>query len=241
MPGKTLIFSCSLFPLVGFVEFETISVDDEKTKELARILMNDKSLAILRLLQEKTLSLSEIARELDLPLSTVSYHIDKMVKVGLVEVVGKKYGKRLQEVKLYRASPRPILLLPRKISVKDRILRTFEKIQIISLSIAGLIAYGVYKLSKAVLIPTGQAPKVMKEGLIRNITQTAVENATQVTIKKVSEVTTTATTTTVTSTTVPALQKVTTPQLMLLPYIIGIVAFVMLFLAFTHWLVKRNL
>ena len=69
------------------MEFETISVDDEKAKELAQILINEKSLAILRLLQEKTLSLSEIARELDLPLSTVSYHIDKMIKVGLVEVV----------------------------------------------------------------------------------------------------------------------------------------------------------
>ncbi|MBO8174472.1 MAG: helix-turn-helix transcriptional regulator [Thermococcus sp.] len=222
------------------MEFETISVDDERAKELAQILMNEKSLAILRLLQEKTLSLSEIARELDLPLSTVSYHIDKMVKVGLVEVVGKKYGKRLQEVKLYRASPKPILLLPRRISVKDRILRTFEKIQVISLSIAGLIAYGVYNLSKVVLTPAGQAPKVMKEELVRNLTQTAVENATQVmTIERVPEATTT--TTTVTSTTVPTLQKAVTPQLAYLPYIIGIITFVILFLAFTHWFARRNL
>ena len=225
---------------MSFVEFETISVDDEKAKELAQILMNEKSLAILKLLQEKTLSLSEIAKELDLPLSTVSYHIDKMVKVGLVEVVGKKYGKRLQEVKLYRASPKPILLLPRKVSIKDRILRTFEKIQIISLSIAGLIAYGVYTLSKAVLAPVGQAPKVMKEGLTGNITQTAVENVTRVmTIERVPEATTT--TTTVTSTTVPTLQKAVTPHLAYLSYIIGIITFVILFLAFTHWFARRNL
>lgn len=222
---------------MSFVEFETISVDDEKAKELAQILMNEKSLAILKLLQEKTLSLSEIAKELDLPLSTVSYHIDKMVKVGLVEVVGKKYGKRLQEVKLYRASPKPILLLPRKVSIKDRILRTFEKIQIISLSIAGLIAYGVYTLSKAVLAPVGQAPKVMKEGLTGNITQTAVENVTRVmTIERVPEATTT-----VTSTTVPTLQKAVTPHLAYLSYIIGIITFVILFLAFTHWFARRNL
>lgn len=222
---------------MSFVEFETISVDDEKAKELAQILMNEKSLAILKLLQEKTLSLSEIAKELDLPLSTVSYHIDKMVKVGLVEVVGKKYGKRLQEVKLYRASPKPILLLPRKVSIKDRILRTFEKIQIISLSIAGLIAYGVYTLSKAVLAPVGQAPKVMKEELTGNITQTAVENVTRVmTIERVPEATTT-----VTSTTVPTLQKAVTPHLEYLSYIIGIITFVILFLAFTHWFARRNL
>jgi len=200
---------------VGFVEFETISVDDEKAKELAQILINEKSLAILRLLQEKTLSLSEIARELDLPLSTVSYHIDKMIKVGLVEVVGKKYGKRLQEVKLYHASSRPILLLPRKISVKDRILRTFEEIQIISLSIAGLIAYGVYKFSKLLLTPSSN---------VQNLTKTVTETVAQAAIKKVS--------------TTPAFQKSVTHTI--LPYI-GIVTFVMLFLAFTHWLVKRNL
>lgn len=222
---------------MSFVEFETISVDDEKAKELAQILMNEKSLAILKLLQEKTLSLSEIAKELDLPLSTVSYHIDKMVKVGLVEVVGKKYGKRLQEVKLYRASPKPILLLPRKVSIKDRILRTFEKIQIISLSIAGLIAYGVYTLSKAVLAPVGQAPKVMKEELTGNITQTAVENVTRVmTIERVPEATTT-----VTSTSISTLQKAVTPHLEYLSYIIGIITFVILFLAFTHWFARRNL
>ena len=214
MPGKTLIFSCSLFQLVGFVEFETISVDDEKAKELAQILINEKSLAILRLLQEKTLSLSEIARELDLPLSTVSYHIDKMIKVGLVEVVGKKYGKRLQEVKLYHASPRPILLLPRKISVKDRILRTFEKIQIISLGIAGLIAYGVYKLSKLLLTPS----------LDVQLTETVTETVARAAIKEVS--------------TTPAFQKPVTHTI--LPYI-GIVTFVMFFLVSTHWLVKRNL
>ncbi len=225
---------------MSFVEFETISVDDEKAKELAQILMNEKSLAILKLLQEKTLSLSEIARELDLPLSTVSYHIDKMLKVGLVEVAGKRYGKRLQEVKLYRASPKPILLLPRRMSVKDRILRTFEKIQVISLSIAGLIAYGVYTLSKAAFAPAVQAPKVMKEEIMKNVTQTAVENVTQVmTIQRAPEATTT--TTTVTSTTVSTLQKAVTPQLTYLPHIIGIMTFVILFFAFTRWFARRNL
>jgi len=128
------------------VEFETIDVRDEKAKELAQILANETSLLILGLLQEKTLSMSEIARELGIPMSTVSYHIDKMIRVGLVEIAGKKYGKRLQEVKLYRAASKPILLLPRGMPVKKRFLRVFEKIQIISLGIAGLLASGVYVL-----------------------------------------------------------------------------------------------
>lgn len=128
------------------VEFETIEVGDEKAKELAQIIVNDKAIAILRLLQEKPYSASEISEKLGMPLSTVVYHLDKMSRVGLVEVAGKRYGKRLQEVKLYRASPRPILLLPAKTSFKKRILRTIEKIQVISLSIAGLISYAFYRM-----------------------------------------------------------------------------------------------
>jgi len=133
------------------VEFETIDVRDEKAKELAQILANETSLLILGLLQEKTLSMSEIARELGIPMSTVSYHLDKMMRVGLVEVAGKKYGKRLQEVKLYRASSKPILLLPRGMPIKKRFLRVFEKIQVISLGISGLLASAVYALSNKLL------------------------------------------------------------------------------------------
>lgn len=128
------------------MEFETIDVRDEKAKELAQILTNETSLLILRLLQERTLSMSEITKELGIPMSTVSYHLDKMTRVGLVEIAGKKYGKRLQEVKLYRAASKPILLLPRGMSVKKRFLGVLEKIQIISLGVAGLLASGVYVL-----------------------------------------------------------------------------------------------
>lgn len=126
------------------VEFETIDVGDEKAKELAQIIVNEKAIAILRLLQEKSYSASEISEKLGMPLSTVVYHLDKMSRVGLVEVVGKRYGKRLQEVKLYRASPKPILLLPARTSFKKRLLRTIERIQVISLSIAGVISYALY-------------------------------------------------------------------------------------------------
>ncbi|MDN5320283.1 MAG: hypothetical protein PWP49_703 [Thermococcaceae archaeon] len=133
------------------MEFEIIDVGDEKAKELAQILTNETSLLILRLLQERTLSMSEITKELGIPMSTVSYHLDKMTRVGLVEIAGKKYGKRLQEVKLYRAASKPILLLPRGIPVKKRFLKVFEKIQIISLGVAGLLSSAVYAISSRLL------------------------------------------------------------------------------------------
>jgi len=137
------------------LDFETIDIHDEKAKELAQILTNDKAIAILHLLEDRELSISEISKELNLPISTVSYHIDKMTRVGLVEVAGKKYRKRLQEVKLYRASNRPILLVPRKSvsKVKRRPLASLEHLHVISLGLAGLVAAGVYSIAAHALSP----------------------------------------------------------------------------------------
>jgi len=138
------------------LDFETIDIHDEKAKGLAQILTNDKAIAILHLLEDRELSISEISKELKLPISTVSYHIDKMTRVGLVEVAGKKYGKRLQEVKLYRASNRPILLVPRKSvsKVRRRPLASFERLHVISLGLAGLVAAGVYSITAHALSPS---------------------------------------------------------------------------------------
>ncbi|WP_148881981.1 ArsR/SmtB family transcription factor [Thermococcus aciditolerans] len=154
------------------MDYETIDIHDERAKELAQILMNDKAIAILHLVEDQALSISEISRELSLPISTVSYHIDKMLKVGLIEVAGKKYGKRLQEVKLYRASNRPILLVPRRnvAKVRKKAVMSFEKLHVISLGLAGLVAAGVYAAARNVL------PPVSSGGAPESITQSAVDN-----------------------------------------------------------------
>lgn len=173
------------------MDYETIDIHDERAKELAQILMNDKAIAILHLLEDRELSISEIARELDLPISTVSYHIDKMLKVGLIEVAGTKYGKRLQEVKLYRASDRPILLVPRKkvAKMKKKAITGFEKLHVISLSLAGLAAAGVYAAVRNLLAPTAgpltesaadnASVMVSEKFVVPSATNTSTEPATQ--------------------------------------------------------------
>ncbi|AIU70688.1 hypothetical protein TEU_10280 [Thermococcus eurythermalis] len=130
------------------MEYETIDVTDERVRELAQVLANERAMAILRLLREREFSMSEIAKELDMPISTVSYHLDKLLRVGLVEVSGKKYGKRLQEVKLYRASSRPILLLPRPAGERPS---TLDRLKVITLSVATGLSVIVYWLSERYL------------------------------------------------------------------------------------------
>lgn len=206
------------------MKFETIHASDEKARELAQILLNDKALAILQLLQDGELSISEIASRLDMPISTVSYHIDKMTRVGLVEVAGKKYGKRLQEVKLYRASPKPILLLPGKPQAKKKFLRTFEKVQVISLSIAGLIAMGVYKLVASMVKPAIAAVNQTK----------AVESQSNVSRLFV------ATKAVANTTTSPAHAVKASPH-PYLPYIAALGSFIAVFLLLSYYLNKRNL
>lgn len=130
------------------MDYEKLDVTDERVRELAQVLASERAMAILKLLRERELSISEISKELDMPISTVSYHIDKLLRVGLVEVSGKKYGKRLQEVKLYRASSRPILLLPKPAGERPS---TLDRLKVITLSVATGLSVIIYWLAERYL------------------------------------------------------------------------------------------
>ncbi|AJC70861.1 ArsR family transcriptional regulator [Thermococcus guaymasensis DSM 11113] len=133
-------------------EGKIIEINDEAAKLLAQIITNEKALAILHAVEEEPKSLTQIAEELGFPLSTVSYHIDRMLRVGLIEVAGKKYGKKLQEVKLYKASNKPILIVPRKDAPKvTKKLSTLGKLHVISLSVASFFSVIVYEILKRLL------------------------------------------------------------------------------------------
>lgn len=140
------------------MDYEVIDIHDERAKELAQILSNEKALSILKLIEERPRSISEISQELGIPISTVSYHIDRMLKVGLVEVAGKKYGKRLQEVKLYRASSRPILILP---GGKKKH-RTLEKLRVINLAVSAVASTGVYFAVKLLTGGNGEQSETVR-------------------------------------------------------------------------------
>ena len=217
------------------MDYEAIDIHDERAKELAQILMNEKAIAILHLVEDRALSISEISRELDLPISTVSYHIEKMLKVGLIEVAGKKYGKRLQEVKLYRASNRPILLVPRKsvAKVKKKAVLGFERLHVISLGIAGLVSAGVYAVSHSLLTPTGGAgPSIAYEA--NNVT--AMSTPEKALVPMATNTSTRAalqTTTSVTSPTAPATGSSS------LPVILAVAAFILTFLLVSYLLRRR--
>ena len=227
------------------MDYETIDINDERAKELAQILMNEKAIAILHLIEETPMSISEIAKELNLPISTVSYHIDKMMRVGLAEIAGKKYGKRLQEVKLYRAADRPILLVPRKsIHKVHKKTFSFEKLHVISLGLAGVVSVLVYRTSSALL---GTPPVKTVSNLTHAVSRTSnttTSSPSRFAVPSNASPAGVAPSTTATSTS-HVTSQVTTSSVPssgptgLEPVLLAVLAFIMTF-ALTYYLLKRG-
>lgn len=89
--------------------------NDEKMRELGNILSTTKSRTIYQILIEKELNAKEIGKLLELHenprLPNLIYHLDKMVKVGLLTVKKRQQRKRGHILKYYKAIPL-ILILP---------------------------------------------------------------------------------------------------------------------------------
>ncbi|RLF75136.1 transcriptional regulator, partial [Thermococci archaeon] len=116
-----------------------------------------------------------------------------------------------------RASSKPIVLLPRRVPVKKRLLRVFEKVQIISLGIAGLLASGTYVVLK----------KLVSERSIlglENATRAAKESQTPLVIESVNKT---------------VMQG--PGEGSLIPYVSAILIFIVAFLILSHYLTNKNI
>ncbi|ASJ02548.1 transcriptional regulator [Thermococcus profundus] len=221
-----------------------IDINDESAKLLAQIITNEKALAILHAIEEEPKSITQIAEELNFPLSTVSYHIERMLRVGLVELAGKKYGKKLQEVKLYRASNRPILIVPRRDATKvSKKLHTIERLHVISLGLAAFISTVVYAVSKRFL---GAKPAgTLAITNTTNVTESysVSENISKFVITGTNTTRPPAATTTplhtVSNGTVSGVAQTHGSNWSSLPLYLAIITFIIVFLV-AYWLLKRK-
>lgn len=80
-----------------------IGVDEQ----LVRLLSSPIRMEILVVLIERTASPKEIAGQLKKKLNDVSYHVQELLKMGYIELVGEE-PRRGQVAHLYRAVMRPI-------------------------------------------------------------------------------------------------------------------------------------
>lgn len=86
----------------------------EDCKKIARLLSNETSIRILKLLNKKSMSAADLAGELQVRLNTLKYNLDSLLEVGLIRVRQIKWSRKGREVKIYEAVEKVIVLLPGK-------------------------------------------------------------------------------------------------------------------------------
>jgi ArsR family transcriptional regulator, arsenate/arsenite/antimonite-responsive transcriptional repressor len=86
----------------------------EDSRKIARILSNEISIRILKLLDRKSMSAADIADELGVRLNTLKYNLDSLLEVGLIRVRQVKWSRKGREIKVYETVGKTIILLPGK-------------------------------------------------------------------------------------------------------------------------------
>jgi predicted ArsR family transcriptional regulator len=86
----------------------------EDSRKIARILSNETSIRILKLLDRKSMSAADIADELGIRLNTLKYNLDSLLEVGLIRVRKVKWSRKGREIKVYETAGKTIILLPNK-------------------------------------------------------------------------------------------------------------------------------
>jgi ArsR family transcriptional regulator, arsenate/arsenite/antimonite-responsive transcriptional repressor len=86
----------------------------EDCRKIARLLSNETSIRILKLLDKRSMSAGDIADELEVRLNTLKYNLDSLLEAGLIRVRQIKWSRKGREIKIYEAVKKVIILLPGK-------------------------------------------------------------------------------------------------------------------------------
>lgn len=121
-----------------------VSLEDEKSKNLAEVMQSRSCKKILELLSTEELTESDISIKLKMPLNTVGYNIKKLVSAGLIEKAKIHFWSvKGKKIPVYKLSNKYIIISP-----KDR---SFGRIKstIATLVFSGLGAGLIYVYEKS--------------------------------------------------------------------------------------------
>ena len=118
--------------------FIMVSLEEQKSKELAQVISNDTSRKILEYLGKKEASETELSKKLNIPLSTVHYNMQQLVKTELVHAKEFVYSDKGKEVNIYSIAKKIIVIAPSGSNLKSN-LKNLLPISLISLGIALII------------------------------------------------------------------------------------------------------
>ncbi|AAM32788.1 ArsR/SmtB family transcription factor [Methanosarcina mazei] len=86
----------------------------DDSRKISRILSNEISIRILKLLDRKSMSASDIADELGVRLNTLKYNLDSLLEIELIRVRQVKWSRKGREIKVYETVGKTIILLSGK-------------------------------------------------------------------------------------------------------------------------------
>ena len=94
--------------------FIMMSLDEEKSKDLAKVIGSDTSRKILDYMGgHEDVSEAELAKKLDIPVSTVHYNIKHLFKAGLIESKEFKWSEKGKKIDLYNVARKLIIIAPK--------------------------------------------------------------------------------------------------------------------------------
>ncbi|KYC45006.1 MAG: Helix-turn-helix domain protein [Candidatus Methanofastidiosum methylothiophilum] len=100
-----------------------ISTDDEKAKMVAMELANDNGRRIIDAFFIEPQSAGDLAKKLDLPMPTVMFHIERLIEIGIIDVVDTKLSRKFKDIKYYGPKKTAILIVP---SQKEETVKTLS-------------------------------------------------------------------------------------------------------------------
>ena len=94
--------------------FVLLSLDDAKSKDIAKVISNPTAKKILDYLGSKEeASATEISKELNLPLNTTEYNLNALIKSGLLESPEFKWSEKGKKVDIYKIAKKLIVIAPK--------------------------------------------------------------------------------------------------------------------------------
>jgi ArsR family transcriptional regulator len=84
----------------------------EDSKKIFRLLSNETSIRILKMLDKRSMSAGDLADELEMRTNTLKYNLDSLFEVRLIRIRQVKWGQKGREIKIYEAVEKIIILLP---------------------------------------------------------------------------------------------------------------------------------
>jgi DNA-binding transcriptional ArsR family regulator len=148
-----------------------ISTDDEKAKIVAMELANDNGRRIIDAFFIEPQSASDLAKKLDLPMPTVMFHIERLMEIGIIDVVDTKLSRKFKDIKYYGPKKTAILIVPSQKEETVRSLSTSLKTSYIPAPTALLVMFLVVILGIGFSAPgifqslQSDQPKMLSEGL----------------------------------------------------------------------------